>query len=126
MIRISLRTMQSSLKAHRKGYAVVTFGTGLAPHPLVFGSGGPRELSHTIHSKRGRREFYHAPMHSLAGGCTPRETGNTKIGRIYEKTSFTSIGSNRTGSGAGKTGWRSGFSWNRRRRNWIRLPRVPV
>jgi len=45
--------------------------------------------------KEEEARFSYAPMHSVAGVGIPRK--RTNKGEIYEKTSFTSIGSNRTG-----------------------------
>jgi hypothetical protein len=60
----------------------------------------PRGVGIRTHIKGEEARFSHAPMGSLAGVCIASQRNKRKE-KIYEKTSFTSIGSNWTGSGSG-------------------------
>jgi len=64
---------------------------------------GPPDRLHPNHTKKRKRRDFHMRRCTPWQECASLAKRTTKHRRIYEKTSFTSIGSNRTGSGSGKT-----------------------
>jgi len=73
-----------------------------AENPLFFVAYGNRETGQIrFIIKEEKARFSYAPMHSPAGVCNSSQTN--KQGGNHEKSSFTSVGSNRIGFGSDET-----------------------